>query len=731
MTHVRILAVHNALVTLFRDNRTRFTFLSIALAVSTLACGGGRQHYSVQAVPISTYAGSPAGHGALDGAASEARFWACAGLCFDAQGNLLVADASNQVIRKVNPHTGETSTWVGAFGQLGRTDGYLSDARCGSCWALTPASDGTVYFSDLLRNSIRKVDSNGLVTTILPGGDSPGFSDGIGAEVYFGSPMGLALDEPKGYLYVTDCYNNAIRRVRLATAETTTLVGNPQLTGHQDGSFETSQIFHPRGIVKAAEDVLYVGCDDSVRKLDLVTRQVTTIAGTPGVRGFADGVGSHAKFNAISGLALDGLGHLLITEGGYYDSCGQVLRSLDLATGRVTTLAGTGNDQPSQDGFIYGQWGCADGIGGGVRFNLPWGVAVDGKGNAYIADLGNDAIRKVNLNTREVKTLAGMKNQKGAANGPLAQAGFSTPSGITQDPAGNTFIADQNNHLIRKISPQGIVSTIAGKAGVEGCDDGPGVLATFKFPADLTVDAQGNLFVADTGNHCIRKIAPDGAVTLFAGLVGTDGGWEDGPRLSAQFAAPHGITMGADGNLYVSDSWNNMIRRIAPDGIVSTFAGSLEQGLVDGVGTAAAFSSPSGIVDDQHGRLIVTDTANRAVRSIDVATGGVTTLAGGTRGSEDGEGRAATFGTPYRIAVHPDGFLLVADFANNAIRKITYSGTVTTVVGTLKDGRPSLSGIKLGSLPGQITEPLGLTFTSDGSLLVLSDCCVLRIIGIR
>jgi len=710
-----------------------------ALMTVAMACGGNRgaqQNVTLPppppaVKPISVFAGSPGGWGAVDGSGAEARFTSPGGMCFDSQGQLLVADISNGAIRKVDPTTGETSTWAGRLASDGMMDGYLPDARFAATGAMIMASDGTVYLSDLDIAGIRKIDPKGMVTTILPGG-SHYFMDGVGPNVRFHMPMGLALDEAKGCLYVADNNNMLIRRVNLATTETTTLAGTCQSNDTVDGSFESAHFWYPRVIVKPADDVLYVGCDDSIRKLDLATRKVTTLAGTPGVCGFADGVGSQVKFNAISGLALDGLGHLLITEGAYSGGyCGQVLRSMDLATGRVTTLAGTGSEIPDVNGYAQGLSGCVDGVGREVRFNMPQSILADGKGFAYISDSGNNVIRKVDLTTGRVSTLAGTKPRVGATDGASDEASFNQPFGITLDSKGNAYVAEWSNHLIRKITPQGVVSTLAGQAGVAGCDNGPGASATFSSPADLAVDAAGNVFVVDFGNNCIRKITPDGTVSVFAGTTGDWGGYADGPGATAQFYGPEGIVLGSDGNLYVADTGNNMIRMIAPDGTVSTYAGSGDMALTDGTGAEAAFARPCGITEDQNGHLLVADTTNCAIRAIDMATGAVTTLAGGAQGSVDGDGTAASFQFPARIITDPRGFMLVSDYFNHAIRKVTPTGTVTTVVGTLKDDRPSLMGIKLGDLPGQVTAPVGLARNSDGSFLAVSDNCILKITGIH
>lgn len=690
---------------------------------------------------ISVYAGSAGGRGFVDGPADIAHFGAPTGIIFDGQGNLLVADLDGRAIRKVNPATGETSTWAGELGTEGAFDGPLNLARFASNVGMVRATDGTIYMTDSYLGGVRMISPQGMVTALSGCGGGTQWRDGIGPNAQYAMPLGIALDEAKGFLYVADNGHGVIRRVDISSTETITLAGVPRKVptdeeSSQDGSFESAQFLFPRAIVGPVEGILYVGCDDTVRKVDLAKRTVTTLAGTPNVKGFADGVGADARFNGISDMALDGRGHLLITEGAHTNNyCGHVLRSLDLANGEVTTLAGTGAEipDPIYNGGPMGLGGWADGVGGAVRFDMPWGIALDAtQGFAYIADLHNALIRKMDLVSGRVTTLAGIGPQVGTTNGPAAQAAFKQPSGLAVDAQGNTYIADTDNHRIRKITAQGVVSTLAGHdVGTDGgYEDGPGASASFAYPADIAVDARGNVFVADAGNRCIRKITPDGTVSTLAGDPANPG-WADGPGATAQFGVTKGLVLGPDGNLYVADPENSAIRMITPDGTVSTLAGTGNRALTDGLLSEAEFNMPWGISKDASGHLLVADTFNHAIRSIDLVAGTVTTLAGGTVGALDGDGAAARFYRPLRIAADPRGFLLVSDYMNQAIRKVTPTGTVTTVVGSLRDGKASLMGIKLGDLPGQIKFPTGLAVAPDGALLALSDNCVLKITGIQ
>jgi streptogramin lyase len=297
-------------------------------------------------------------------------------------------------------------------------------------------------------------------------------------------------------------------------------------------------------------------------------------------------------------------------------------------------------------------------------------VAVDGSGNVYVADTTNELIRKI-TSAGVVTTLAGTALAVGSANGTGAAARFNSPTEVAVDTAGNVYVADTNNHLIRKITPAGVVTTLAGTAGATGSADGTGTAATFKFPYGVAVDGSGNVYVADTINHLIRKITSAGVVTTLAGTAGATGS-TNGTGAAARFDSPSGVAVDGSGNVYVADATNDLIRKITSAGVVTTLAGTAgAAGQTNGTGAAARFDSPSGVAVDGSGNVYVADTINHLIRKITPA-GVVTTLAGtaGATGSADGTGTAATFKFPYGVAVDGSGNVYVADTNNDLIRKI-------------------------------------------------------------
>jgi sugar lactone lactonase YvrE len=313
----------------------------------------------------------------------------------------------------------------------------------------------------------------------------------------------------------------------------------------------------------------------------------------------------------------------------------------------VSTVAGSGP-------------GFANGIGAAAQFDLPFGVAIDANGNLYVTDTFNEKIRKITP-AGAVSTFAG--STAGFADGSVANAQFDRPNGITVDNNGNVYVADTSNNKIRKITPAGSVTTLAGSTF--GFADGIGSAVQFRSPSGCVIDVSGNLYVTDKSNQKIRKISPTGVVTT---LAGSTFGFADGIGTTAQFKSPNGIAIDASGNLYVADSSNHKIRKISPIGIVTTLAGST-QGFSNGVGSGAQFSFPMGITVDTNGNLFVIDNGNNKIRKI-TPSGVVTTIAGSTNDFADGTGSNAMFNSPTGITIDNNGNLYVADQSNNKIRKI-------------------------------------------------------------
>jgi sugar lactone lactonase YvrE len=314
------------------------------------------------------------------------------------------------------------------------------------------------------------------------------------------------------------------------------------------------------------------------------------------------------------------------------------------------------------------------GSSGNVQFSTPCGVAADSAGNVYVADTQNHTIRLVTP-TGVTITLAGSNGVPGTADGPVLSARFNGPEGPAVDAAGNLYVADTGNNTIRKITLDGSVSTLAGLAGASGSDDGVGANARFSQPRGVAADSAGNIYVADTGNNAIRKIAPDGTVTTLAGQP-SDFGSEDGSTNNARFNGPFALALDGANNLYVSDYFNHAVRKVTPAGDVTTIAGMAGVwGSADGTNADARFFGPQGIAVDSAGPIYVLDSGNHTLRQV-AAVGtnwAITTLAGlaTISGSADGPGGIARFFFPAALAGGSPNQLYLADAGNNTLRLVS------------------------------------------------------------
>ncbi|HYM61190.1 MAG TPA: hypothetical protein VEZ11_09885 [Thermoanaerobaculia bacterium] len=488
-----------------------------------------------------------------------------------------------------------------------------------------------------------------------------GSEDGKGTSARFFSPVGIATDAA-GNVYIADLNNGTVRKVS-PDGSTTTLAGLAGVTGTANGVGAAASFNGPAGTAVDAAGNVYVAdiLNHAIRKI--TPAGVVTLFAGGGFGGALDGQGSKAKFLYPADVAVDGAGNVYVADGG-----NDTIRKIT-PDGTVTTLAGTAGSE-----------GNVDGTGRVARFRSPQGVAVEGDGNVYVADSRNDSIRKITP-AGVVTTIAGSGNP-GRADGAGSAATFYRPSGIAVGDGGNLYVADTDNNMIRKITPGGVVTTIAG--GVEfsnsGADDGTGRNARFASPFDVAADAAGNLYVADSNNHAVRKITPDAQVTTFAGKAAARG-QVDGALSDARFSQIRDMTIDAAGNIFLID--NHVIRKISAAGTVTTVTGTEPTGLpdyVDGSASVAHLQDPRGLAVDAAGNLYFGEWQGFTIRKV-TPNGTVTTFAGrrNTLGRTDGKTSEALFSRPTDVAIDSDGTMYVTE--DCTIRKITTDGNVSTMVG--------------------------------------------------
>ena len=378
----------------------------------------------------------------------------------------------------------------------------------------------------------------------------------------------------------------------------------------------------------------------------------------------------------------------------------------NLPNGVINTVAGDGTS-----GY-FGDSGTAT----AAEMSYPSGVAVDASGNLFIADAGNNVIRKVGTN-RSIMTVAGNgTNGFSGDGGSTTAAELSNPQGVAVDTAGNLFIADSGNQRIRKVGINGTITTVAGNGtnGYSG-DSSAATNAELLSPYGVAVDASGNLFIADSGNSVIRKVGTNGVITTVAGNGGYGYSGDGGAATNATLSGSVGVAVDASGNLYIADNGNNVIRKVDSNGNITTVAGDGLSGYAGdgGLATSARLASPSGVAVDASGDLFIADFYNSVIRKVN-DSGAITTVAGTGSYGYLGDGGAATSAAlsyPVGVALDASGDLFIADSGNNAIREVIFAGPTL--------GLSDLSGANAGGYDVVVSSPYGSVTSSIVNLVVL------------
>ncbi len=635
---------------------------------------------------ISTFAGGGVGDGGL---ATEANLYTPQAIAVDPEGNLYIADTGHHRIRRVDAKTGIVTTvaGTGVRGNVGDRRSALK-ARLSSPHGLAFDSNGNLYISDTENQRIRMVDRRGIIRPV------------VGRK-----PRGPA---------------NPLQSKSLQEHDHTLMF----MTGVEREEIELAPPHHMAIDSKGNIYITEMG-SNRILQMDATMEKLTVIAGVITAPGYAGdgGLATRASVMNSHSVAVDEDGNIYIA-----DTLNNRIRKVEAATGNITTIAGNGTIDFSGDG----------GPATKASLSFPAGIAAGSDGTLYFADSGNRVVRKISPNG-VILTVAGRAGQSGFSGdgGPATRATLDFPVGVALDAKGALYIADTGSQRIRKVSPEGIMTTVAGNGHC--CFSGDGRVATnsdFSLPYDITADRAGNLYIVDRDSQRILRVdGKNGIMTTVAGNGVSGYSGDGGPALQASLANPMGMAISRDGSLFIADHGNHRIRKVdAITRMISTVAGNGVQDLTGdgGPATEASLNSPTGVALDSEGKLYISDTGNQCVRVVDLSNGLINAIAGTGNSGFSGDGGPATkadLANPTGLAFDEEGHLYIADSDNDRIRKVDLkTGVITTVSG---NGNSGLQGDGGQAVEASLRYPAGISIDQDILYIADTGHHLIRIVSLK
>lgn len=646
-------------MTMTRNDSARFGRRAIVMAAVLAVCATFPSQVSAQTYRIDTLLGDfdpleelPLSRAWTDGPVA---------LATDSAGNIFFAESDTYRVRKIDPE-GRVTTVAGS-GLAGDSGdgGPATGARIGRIEGMAIDRSGNIYLADAANYRIRRVDPSGTIDTIAGTGEWGSDGDGGPAANATVTPVyGLATDQ-QGNLYISESWNDSVRKID-PQGTISTVAGTGEQGHSGDGGPATeARLNRPRGIAIDTAGILYIADANNhkVRRVD-PNGTIATVAGT-GDEGYSGdgGLATEARLNEPYAVAVDSFGNIYIA-----DADNRTVRKVD-RDGIITTAAGTG-PRPR---------GRRSGIATEVYISRPRALAADHDGELYIADSWGDRLLRLDGKGR-IAELIGTDQRE-----------LRGPDDVATDSAGNAYVAVGGRHRVLKIDPGGAVKPFAGNGryGFSG-DGGLAVNARLAYPRGVAVDAEDNVYIADSANSRIRIVDAGGTITTIAGTGERAFGGDAGPATSARFNYPVSLAFGPDRSVYVADFRDHRIRRIDSAGIVTTVAGNGVRGRPEPGGPAVRtpIRSPRDVAVDSSGNVYIPDTWTNRVYAVDGA-GIITAVAGNGDRDASGDGGPATsagLAGPRGVDVSDTDTLYIVSRSSGLIRKVSRHGIITTIAGT-------------------------------------------------